>query len=132
MFEKDYILRLLSQFFDDLNLFINKKTMVNRQKEMISLYNTFVGDYTFYHIAATDAILKSFDELNPNEKICKMQMLAELYFQEALIELMAVEKLSLCRKSLEIWEYIDINSDTYSMDRKQKIEFIKSMLQEIT
>lgn len=132
MFEKDYILRLLNQFFDDLNLFINKKTMINRQKEMHYLYSKFVGDYTFYHIAATDIILKSFDKFDSNERIYRMQILAELYFQEAKFESMPAEKRSLWQKSLMLWEYIDINSDTYSMDRKQKIEFLRIMLQEIT
>ena len=82
MFERDYILRLLNQFFDDLNMFINSRKK-DKQTYVIFLYNTYVGDYSFFHMESIDVILESFNKYGADEKLERMQMLAELYFQEA-------------------------------------------------
>lgn len=126
MIEKDYILRLLNQFFEDLNIFFNRKDKKDTEKDIVFFYSTYVGDYLFFHTAEIEDILKSFDKYNSNERLYRMQMLAELYLQEAQMEITQSDKKELWRRSLAIWEYINTKSDTYSMERMKKIEFIKS------
>lgn len=128
MIEKDYILRLLNQFFDDLSLFLSKK---KKENDWASFYNTYFGDCTFYHLAEHDEILNSFNKYSATEKLYRMEMLAELYFQEAHFEIIVPNKLSLCKRSLMLLEYINMNSDTYSIKRNQRINIIKSILQEM-
>lgn len=131
MFEKDYIIRLLNQFFEDLNAFLHKKKAVNKQEDWQNIYNAYTGDYTFYHTAGMDEILKSFDTYEGEERTYRMQILAELYLQETRTVLLSPEdKKALLEKSLLIWEYIDRNSDTYSIERKQRIDSINDRLQE--
>lgn len=131
MFEKDYIIRLLNQFFEDLNAFLHRKNAVNRQEDWQDLYNAYTGDYTFYHTAGADEIFQSFHTYEGEERNYRMQILAELYLQEAQTVLLPPEdKKALLEKSLLIWEYIDRNSDTYSIERKQRIDSINDRLQE--
>lgn len=78
-----------------------------------------------------DETLKSFDTYEGEERTSRMQILAELYLQEARTALLSPEdKKALLEKSLLIWEYIDRNSDTYSIERKQRIDSINDRLQE--
>lgn len=128
MFERDYILRLLNQFFDDLNMFINSRKK-DKQTYMLFLYNTYVGDYSFFHMESIDVILESFNKYGADERFERMQMLAELYFQEAQLGMLEAEICHLYQKSLAIWECIQMNTNVYSIDRIQKIKLIRSILQ---
>lgn len=128
MFERDYILHLLNQFFDDLSMFINNRKK-DKQTCLVYLYNTYIGDYAFFHRESIDKILESFNKYGSDERFERMQILAELYFQEAKLKNQEVESCHLYQKSLAIWEYIQKNTKTYSIDRIQKIEKIRSILQ---
>lgn len=134
MFEQDYILRLLQQFFEDLSLFLSKKKKEEEAPEKqedydwASLYDTYVGDYAFCHTAPGDEILASFSKYSPSERLHRMEMLAELYFREAQLERESAVKLSLLERSLLLWEYINKHSDTYSMERVQRMEYIRGVI----
>lgn len=134
MFEKDYILRLLQQFFEDLSLFLSKKKKEEEEHEKqedydwASLYDTYVGDYSFYHTAQWEEILASFSKYSPSERLHRMEMLAELYFREAQLERDSAVKLSLLERSLLLWEYINKYSDTYSMERVRRMEYIRGVI----
>lgn len=136
MFEKDYILRLLQQFFEDLSLFLSKKKEEDEASEKqedydwASLYDTYVGDYAFCHTAQGDEILASFSKYSPSERLHRMEMIAELYFREAQFEKESAVKLSLQERSLLLWEYIDKHSDTYSMERVRRMGYIRSVIKE--
>lgn len=132
MFEKDYILRLLQQFFEDLSLFLSKKKKEEDEKQedydWASLYDNYVGDYSFYHTAQWEEILASFSKYSPSEQLYRMEMLAELYFKEAPFERETAVKFSLLERSLLLWEYINKHSDTYSMERVQRMEYIRGVI----
>lgn len=136
MLEKDYILRLLQQFFEDLSLFLSKKKKEDEASEKqedydwASLYGTYVGDYAFYHTEQSAEILASFSKYSPSERLPRMEMLAELYFREAQFERENAVKLSLLERSLLLWEYIDKHSDTYSMERVRRMGYIRSAIKE--
>ena len=128
MIEKDYILRILQQFFEDLNTFINRKNKKDSEEDIVSFYNTYVGDYLFYHTAEINNIINSFDKYTDDEKLYRMQILAELFLQEAQLKTVENTKYTLLKKSLTLWECIDSKSNTYSIERIKKIEFIRSKL----
>jgi hypothetical protein len=128
MIEKDYILRILQQFFEDLNTFINRKNKKDLEEDIVSFYNTYVGDYSFYHTAEINNIINSLDKYTDDEKLYRMQILAELFLQEAQLKTVENTKYTLLKKSLTLWECIDSKSNTYSIERIKKIEFIRSKL----
>lgn len=134
MFEKDYILRLLQQFFEDLSLFLSKKKKEEEEHEKqedydwASLYDNYVGDYAFCHTAPGDEILASFSKYSPSEQLYRMEMLAELYFRKAQLERDSAVRLSLLERSLLLWEYIDKHSDTYSLQRVQRMGYIRGVI----
>lgn len=134
MLEQDYILRLLQQFFEDLSLFLSKKKKEEEAPEKqedydwASLYDSYVGDYAFCHTAPGDEILASFGKYSPSERLPRMEMLAELYFREAQFERETAVKFSLLEHSLLLWEYINEHSDTYSMERVQRMGYIRGVV----
>lgn len=134
MFEQDYILRLLQQFFEDLSLFLSKKKKEEEAPEeqedydWASLYGTYVGDYAFCHTTPGDEILASFSKYSPSERLHRMEMLAELYFREAQFERDSAVKLSLLERSLLLWEYINEHSDTYSVERVRRMGYIRGVI----
>lgn len=132
MFEQDYILRLLQQFFEDLSLFLSRKKKEEDEKQedydWASLYDNYVGDYAFYHTVQWEEILASFSKYSPSEQLYRMEMLAELYFKEAPFERETAVKLSLLERSLLLWEYINKHSDIYSMERVQRMEYIRGVI----
>lgn len=130
MFEKDYILRLLDKFFTDLNQFISRTTPEKKQSELVALFKAYAGDYDFFHTSSVDAIIQSFDKYGSDEKTYRIQIAAELYYQEALLEQGTQEKKSLWQKAFRLMDYLDKYSNTYSIDRKLKMDFIRKNLSE--
>ncbi|NDV82510.1 hypothetical protein [Bacteroides sp. 51] len=126
MLQRDYIMRLIQLFFEALAKFLrnkeNQKPDVLRS-ELDELYKTFLK-YPRDHFKAMsiDEIINSF---NDEGKLYKLEIVAELFYQDALLG--EVDKL-LLEKSLALFRYVDLNGDVFSFDRNRKVGEIEEIL----
>lgn len=127
MLERDYIMRLVREFAEALELLLNKKDRDMQQREMEDMYRQYVGPYEFYHTAAISDVMESFGQFPEEERLSRMEMLAELYHAETSM-LSGPMRDVLLDKALTLFSFIDSHSRTYSMDRLAKIAEIKKRL----
>lgn len=133
MLERDYIKRLIRQFFDALEKLIEKKEYLpqeNIQLEFEGMYRTyFLESKEFFCTQDKEYLLmylcRTFER---HELLDRVEILAELLYQDALIQSSDDEQKNLLEKSLYLLEYLDQHSDTFSFERKGKIAGIKKMI----
>lgn len=124
MLQQDYIMRLIREFMAALERMLEKKEIKSRREIVEKLYEQYVGPYDFYHIMPLDDIMQSFTRYPEEERLFRMEMLAELYYVEADM-LSEPTRTNVMRLALNLFELIDRNSNTFSFDRRRKIEKLK-------
>ena len=121
MLQQDYFLRILEEFGKALSLFTqNKKDIVQKQQEIEKLYDSYVGDSIFYHTATLDDIMNSFGRFAEEERLDRMEMLAELYYAESDLKTGPARDM-LLDKARKLFIFIDHHSRTLSFHRQQRI-----------
>lgn len=133
MLERDYIKRLIRQFFDALEKLIEKKEYLpqeNIQLEFEGMYRTyFLESKEFFCTQDNEYLLMYLCQtFERHELLDRVEILAELLYQDALIQSSDDEQKNLLEKSLYLLEYLDQHSDTFSFERKGKIAGIKKMI----
>lgn len=110
-----------------LQRYLEKNEAGARRKAAEDLFRQYFGDYEFYHTASQDDIMSSFGQYPEEERISRMEMLAELYYAEAddRSEPFRTQQLSM---ALSLFSFIDAHSRTFSIDRQNKISFIKKQI----
>ncbi|RKW53204.1 MAG: hypothetical protein D8H98_17470 [Prevotella sp.] len=104
-----------------------EKEYDKRREAIKDLYTQFVGDYQFYHTATIDEVMKEAESFPEEERLMKLEMLAELYFAEADY-LSNPFKEVILNKAYSLYLFIDKYSNDYSIDRKHKLETLKELL----
>ena len=121
MLQQDYFLRIIEEFAKALSLFKqSKKDLKQKQDEILKLYDTYVGDNVFYHIASMDDIMDSFTHFPENERLERMEMLAELYYAESDLK-SGPSRDMLLENARKLFIFIDHHSRTLSLQRQQRI-----------
>lgn len=121
MLQQDYFLRVLEEFAKALCLFKqSKKDLKQKQDEILKLYDTYVGDNVFYHIASMDDIMDSFTRFPEDERLERMEMLAELYYAESDLK-SGPSRDMLLENARKLFIFIDHHSRTLSLQRQQRI-----------
>lgn len=121
MLQQDYFLRILEEFGRALGLFTqNKKDIALKQQEILKLYDSYVGDNIFYHTATMDDIMDSFGRFPEEERLDRMEMLAELYYAESDLKTGPARDV-LLDKARKLFIFIDHHSRTLSLSRQQRI-----------
>lgn len=121
MLQQDYFLRIIEEFAKALSLFKqSKKDLKQKQDEILNLYDTYVGDNVFYHIASMDDIMDSFTRFPEDERLERMEMLAELYYAESDLK-SGPSRDMLLEKTRKLFIFIDHHSRTLSLQRQQRI-----------
>jgi len=135
MIQRDYIMRMLQDFFSMiaklLRLKMEEPDMTLVQERINEMYKQFFRHSAdHFYTMEQEALLEELtnDKLSETEQFAMIQMLAELLFQDGLIKIDRVEKISLLEKSLFLFKYLDSNSKTFSWDREQKIDDIHNIL----
>jgi hypothetical protein len=137
MIERDYIMRMLQDFFTMIaklmRLKVEEPDTTLLQERFYDVYKQFFrkpADY-FYALDKEDIPDElTKDNMGDAEHYAMVQMLAELLYQDGLIKKDVVEKIALLEKSFYLFQYIDNNSKTYSWDRLQKMSDINILLTE--
>lgn len=126
MLQRDYIMRLLQEFVEALELFL-KGDVTKQTAEIQSMYDRYVGPYAFYHHASLDDVMKAIGDFPENERLQRVEMLAELYYVEAGLTVGPMRTL-LLDKALAMFSFVDRHDRTYDMTRLQKMADIKRQL----
>lgn len=127
MLQRDYILRLIREFFAALARMLEKKEVEDRREAIKQMYEQFVGPYSLFHDATTAEVMDKLSEIDEEHRMAKIEMLAELYYAEA-DTVGQPERDFLLGKAFDLFEYIDRHGKTYSFDRMQKMSRIRSLL----
>jgi hypothetical protein len=130
MIKQDYILRLIKEFSDALQRILDKPGTERRKEAIRQLYEQYVGPYSFYAVASIDELMKAFEGMEMEQRLCKMQMLAELYFTESALMSKPIGDMML-EKAYALYDYIEQNGDTFSIVRQQKMREIEQKLKTV-
>jgi hypothetical protein len=134
MYQKDYILRMVEMIRDlimGILGLIRKGDLEKAGDEIDRLYHNFLKEDSafFTALSAKDLTTKLLKDHNYNYG--HLEMLAWLFDAEAELELArGNEKLCVefSQKELILFEFIDVEQKTYSLERAEKIEAIKKRI----
>ena len=121
MLQQDYFLRILEEFGKALSQFTqNKKDIKLKQQEILKLYDSYVGDSIFYHTATMDDIMDSFSRFPEEERLDRIEMLADLYYAESDLKTGPARDM-LLDNARKLFIFINHHSKTLSLSRQQRI-----------
>ncbi len=124
MIEKDYILRKIQRFFEVLFWFLSKeKDKENMRKGIKEIYITFLSrDRGFFIYKNTDELITYLSKQKTAHQ--DIEILANLFYRDGQLN----NSKELLEKSIQLFEYIQKNDNTFSIDRTRKINEIKDLL----
>lgn len=126
MLHRDYIMRLIQLFFEAMAKFIRNKEGKDPEilrPELDEFYKNFLKHpRDFFKDFRAEEIIDFFNE---DERLFKVEIIAELFYQDALLGEPDKELLG---KSLALLKYVDLNSDTFSFDRQRRTSEIEVLL----
>ena len=127
MLERDYIMRLIQEFMAALARVLEKKEVTTRREEIRKLYDKYVGPYKLYYNASVDEVMQAIQSYGVEQRIQRLEMLAELYYTEADM-VSKPDRDFLLEKAYTLFDFIDRNGKTYSFDRLMKMDKIRKEL----
>ncbi|NDV58467.1 hypothetical protein D0T85_10170 [Bacteroides sp. 519] len=121
---------MIQLFFEALAKFLRNKGGKDQEvlrRELDELYKTYLKQSRLdFNKMSVEEIVNSF---NDDEKVFKTEIVAELIYQDALVE---NEDNELLIKALGLFKYVDLISETFSVDRHRKIGEIEDLLKQYT
>lgn len=127
MFQRDYILRLIREFMAALERMLEKKEVADRREEIKQLYEQYVGPYALYHNATIDEVLLALAGMDEEQRLPRMEMLAELFYAEA-DTVSNPERDFLLEKAFALFSIIEREGKTYSLKRRWKMQDIQERI----
>jgi len=128
MIQQDYFIRVIQEFMQALSLVINSQRDVKRkQEELQKLYDTYLGDAVMLHTASMEELMTFFSEFPEEQRLDRMEMLAQLLYVESTLKTGPARTL-LLERALPLFRFIDSHSDTFSFERQTKIAEIERKL----
>jgi hypothetical protein len=138
MYQKDYILRMIEMFGELLaGIFgLIKKGQYDRASEQIGkvYYDLLKEDASFFRVIPeedlTQKLMKEHNYTNGH-----LEILAELFNAEAELALAQGNNsgcMGYSRKSLILFEFIDEDLKTYSLERINKMESIRKRIETLS
>ncbi len=135
MLQRDYIMKLIQQMIDSLFLLLNKQDIDEneRKSQLNDFYNNYVrGTQNFYiNTPVKDIITYIEQEYGKEEVIYRIEMLTEIMYQDSMLEEDLNTKKSKMEQNLALLNYLEENSNTYSMIRVGKIDELKKFLKDL-
>jgi hypothetical protein len=132
MIERDYIMRILKQFFDVLQKLINNIDPDNEEGfkvELNELCELYLGNsISFYADNKNEDILSALGDRSHSEMQARATMLAEVLYHNIVITKDEDGKILLARKVLALLSFIEEHSDTYSFERLSRIAEMRQMV----
>lgn len=134
MYEQDYLLKVIEEFFQSLNKAIHGTHCdgvdAESQDRLVDFYGSyFQAESSFFYANSALAIFTFLRERCHDDDLqSHIEMLAELLYQDAIFKNDQLLKTNLLEKALFFFEYAKQESDTYSMEREEKITKINVLL----
>ena len=129
MLQRDYFIRLIEEFNAAISRFLTKKDDdLKRDKELKDLYRQYVGEYDDLRNLSVDELLTyAKEQWDEEERIDKINMVAELLYAEGSYKGQPLRQM-LMEKSYRLFDYVEANGSTFSIDRRQKMEAMRQEL----
>jgi len=135
MYQKDFILRMIEMFGELLTAIMGliRKGEYTRASEQIGrvYYDMLKEDASFFRSLPENDLTETLLE-NHNYTNGHLEILAGLFNAEAELALAQGNKsgsLEFSRKSLILFEFVDSDQKTYSLERLNKIETIRQRIE---
>lgn len=135
MLERDYIKRLIRQFFEAIEKLKeerDKKNTPELQLQANSMYRAFfMQPASFFYEQDVEFILMQLQEDFPEKGFLpRVEMLSELFYFDYILQNNPETGNMLLKKSYELLSYYDTHCDTFSFERRKKIAEIKQLIYE--
>lgn len=129
MLQRDYFIRLIEEFSVAISRFLTKKEDdLKRDKELKDLYKQYVGEYEdLRNLSVDELLLYAKEQWADNERIDRIDMVAELLYAEASYKGNPLRSL-LQEKAYALFYYVEAHGTTFSIDRQQKMEAMRHEL----
>ena len=129
MLQQDYFIRLIEEFNAAISRFLTKKEDdMKRDNELKDLYRQYVGEYDDLRNLSVDELLRyAREQWDEAERIDKINMIAELLYAEASYKGQPLRQM-LLEKAYALFNYVEANGSTFSIDRHQKMEAMRQEL----
>ena len=138
MIEQDYLLKIMQEFIDAIGKIMRRPgedddaAEARMQAHFDAVSQQFFHQPTghFLRLDKEDILDDLLATSDPRRAEGRAQMLAELFYRNALIKTSHMERLDLLEKSLYLFAYVGRTSRTYSWDRERKMADIRRRLDE--
>ena len=129
MLQRDYFLRIIQEFMAALAKFLEKKEAEEqRDDDLRELYRQYVGSYDVLRNLSFDELLAyAQNEWNDDERMQRLEMMAELLYAEGSYKQAPLRQLLLDR-AYQVFDYVDVNGNLFSITRRQKMTAIRKEL----
>ena len=129
MLQRDYFIRLIEEFNAAISRFLTKKDDdLKRDKDLKDLYRQYVGEYDDLRNLSVDELLRyAKEQWKEEERIDKINMVAELLYAEGSYKGQPLRQI-LLEKAYALFDYVEANDSTFSIDRRQKMEAMRQEL----
>ena len=129
MLQRDYFIRLIEEFNAAISRFLTKKDdELKRDKDLKDLYRQYVGEYDVLRNLSVDELLTyAKEQWEEEERIDKINMVAELLYAEGSYKGQPLRQI-LLEKAYALFDYVEANDSTFSIDRRQKMEAMRQEL----
>jgi hypothetical protein len=137
MYQKDYILRMIEmlfKFLGELMEFIQKGELDHSGKMLEESYNIFLREDAAFFRNIPEEKLTDWLLNEHNYTSGHLEVLAELFNAEAELRLARNDMkgcIEFSKKSLRLFEFVDSEYRTYSEERMNKMDTLRSRLSEI-
>ncbi len=109
-----------------LGRFLEKKVDERTDEDLKELYRQYVGSYDVLRNLSFDEIIKySKEQWRPEERINRLDMLAELLYAEGSYKTNPLRDM-LLNKAYQLFDYVETNGNTFSLRRRQIMREIGS------
>ena len=127
MLERDYIKRLIRQFFEAIEKLKEKKA--EKDHSMYRAY--FLQPVSFFYEQDTEFILHYlYTTFQPEEVLQRVEMLSELFLYDASVESNPQTRKMLQKKGFLLLKHLDTHSNTFSFDRRRKMAELEQLTHE--
>ena len=129
MLQRDYFIRLIEEFNAAISRFLTKKDdELKRDKDLKDLYRQYVGEYDdLRNLSVDELLIYAKEQWEEEERIDKINMVAELLYAEGSYKGQPLRQM-LMEKSYRLFDYVEANGSTFSIDRRQKMEAMRQEL----
>ena len=125
MLQQDYFIKLIREFFAALARALEKNEVEAQSEAVHELYRQYLGSYEFFQNATIEEAMDYIQLHYPEEqRIQRLEMLAELYYAEADLRAYPIGE-TLLTRALPLFEYVDRHSGIFSIMRIHKIDAIR-------